>query len=104
MLMVNTVVEYQLQYCSLWNIKEVIMNLHLIDKWFENYDKWVNQAQRANRLGIYWEQEDKILNTTYYSLTDLDLKAEEMKVKYKEEEEKLKQKMIEWRKSKGLEV
>jgi hypothetical protein len=80
------------------------MNLHLIDKWFEKYDKWVHQAERAERLGRYWEQKDDILGITYYSLVDLDLKAEEMKAKLKEEEEKLKQKMIEWRKSRGLEV
>lgn len=56
-----------------------------INKWFEQYDKWVNQAERAERLGLAWEQEDKILKVTYHSLNELDLKAEEMRVKYKEE-------------------
>ena len=56
-----------------------------IKKWFEQYDKWVNQAERAERLGLAWEQEDKILKVTYHSLNELDLKAEEMRVKYKEE-------------------
>ena len=69
------------------------MNLTLIDKWFENYDKWVNQVQRANRLGLVWSQEDKILGTTYYTLEQLDLKAEEMKVLLKKEKEKYLQSM-----------
>ena len=56
-----------------------------INKWFEQYDKWVHQAERAERLGLAWEQEDKILKVTYHSLNELDLKAEEMRVKYKEE-------------------
>ena len=54
-------------------------------KWFEQYDKWVHQAERAERLGLLWSQEDKILKVTYHSLNELDLKAEEMRVKYKEE-------------------
>lgn len=64
-------------------------NEYLINKkyseWFEQYDKWVHQAERAERLGLAWEQEDKILKVTYHSLNELDLKAEEMRVKYKEE-------------------
>ena len=64
------------------------MHLYQIDKWFENYDKWVNQVQRANRLGLVWSQEDKILGTTYYTLEQLDLKAEEMKVLLKKEKER----------------
>ena len=80
------------------------ISLYNINKWFKEYDKWVHQAERAERLGMYWEQKDNILGVTYYSLVDLDLKAEEMKSKLKEEEEKLKQKMIEWRKARGLEV
>ena len=80
------------------------MNLHLIDKWFENYDKWVNQARRKEFLGKAWVQEDEILGITYHSRLELELKAEEMSDLHKEEEEKLKQKMIEWRKSKDLEV
>lgn len=75
-----------------------------IKKWFEQYDKWVNQAERAERLGLAWEQEDKILKVTYHSLNELDLKAEEMRTLYKEEKENIKQRAIEWRKSKGLEV
>ena len=54
-------------------------------KWFEQYDKWVHQAERSERLGLLWSQEDKILKVTYHSLNELDLKAEEMRVKYKEE-------------------
>lgn len=49
-----------------------------IKKWFEQYDKWVNQAKRAERLGLAWKQEDKLLGVTYSSITELDLKAEEM--------------------------
>ena len=75
-----------------------------IKKWFEQYDKWVNQAERAERLDLAWEQEDKILKVTYHSLNELDLKAEEMRTLYKEEKENIKQRAIEWRKSKGLEV
>lgn len=60
-------------------------------KWFEQYDKWVHQAERAERLGLAWEQEDKILKVTYHSLNELDLKAEEMRVKYKEELQRYKE-------------
>lgn len=67
------------------------MNLHTIDKWFENYDKWVHQAERAERLGLFWSQEDKILKKTYYSLTDLDLEAENMKTLYKVQLDKYRQ-------------
>ena len=63
------------------------MNLYAIDKWFESYDKWVHQAERAERLGIAWEQEDTLLKVTYHSLLELDQKAEEMKVKYKKAKE-----------------
>jgi hypothetical protein len=63
------------------------MNLHTIDKWFENYDKWIHQAERAERLGIAWEQEDKLLNVTYHSVDDLDVCAEEMRKQYKLEKE-----------------
>lgn len=69
------------------------MNLQTIDKWFEQYDKWVHQAERAERLGLLWSQEDKILKKTYYSLTDLDLEAENMKTLYKEELAKYKQEL-----------
>lgn len=67
------------------------MSLQTIDKWFEQYDKWVHQAERAERLGLLWSQEDRILKKTYYSLTDLDLEAENMKTLYKEELAKYKQ-------------
>ena len=60
------------------------MPIELINKWFENYDKWVHQAERAERLGLDWEQEDKLLNVIYRSLEELDRKAEEMKAKHKE--------------------
>lgn len=60
------------------------MPIELIDKWFNNYDKWVHQAERAERLGLAWEQEDRLLKVTYHSLAELDLKAEEMKAKHKE--------------------
>jgi hypothetical protein len=80
------------------------MNLYTIDKWFENYDKWVHQAERKKELGLEWTQYDKILGVTYHNKHELLLKAEEMSNLHKEEEKKLKQKMIEWRKSKGLEV
>lgn len=54
-----------------------------INKWFENYDKWVHQAERAERLGIAWEQEDEMLKVTYHSRDDLDVCAEEMRKQYK---------------------
>jgi hypothetical protein len=80
------------------------MSLDTIKRWFEQYDKWVHQAERAERLGLLWSQEDKILGKTYYSLTDLDLEAENMKMLYKQELENRKQRAIEWRISQGLEV
>jgi hypothetical protein len=80
------------------------MSLDTIKRWFEQYDKWVHQAERAERLGLLWSQEDKILGKTYYSLTDLDLEAENIKMLYKQELENRKQRAIEWRKSQGLEV
>ena len=67
------------------------MFLSQFRNWFEQYDKWVHQAERAERLGIAWEQEDKILKVTYHSLSELDLKAEEMRTKYKEELQKHKE-------------
>ena len=57
-----------------------------LNRWFENYDKWVHQAERAERLGIEWSQEDKILNTTYHSLQELDLKAEELRREWKQQQ------------------
>ena len=80
------------------------MYLTEINKWFENYDKWVHQAERAERLGIAWSQEDKLLKVTYHSLEELDLKAEEMKAKVAEIKEEQRKQMVEWRKAKGLEV
>lgn len=57
-----------------------VLTKQRILKWFfEEHDKWVNQANRAKRLGLAWEQEDKLLGVTYHSLNELDLKAEEMK-------------------------
>lgn len=56
-----------------------ILTKQRILKWFkEDHDKWVNQAKRAERLGKAWTQEDKLLGVTYSSITELDLKAEEM--------------------------
>jgi hypothetical protein len=80
------------------------MSLDTIKRWFEQYDKWVHQAERAERLGLLWSQEDKILGKTYYSLTDLDLEAENIKMLYKQELENRKQRAIEWRKSQRLDV
>ena len=80
------------------------MNLHIINEWFKEHDKWVNEVQRANRLGLAWSQYDKLLKVTYHSLEELDLKAEEMRALHNNEKERIKQRMIEWRKSKGLEV
>ena len=57
-----------------------VLTKQRILKWFfEEHDKWVNQAKRAERLGLAWEQEDKLLGVVYHSINDLDLKAEEMK-------------------------
>jgi hypothetical protein len=80
------------------------MTLSQFKNWFDQYDIWVHEVERAERLGIAWEQEDKILKVTYHSLNELDLKAEEMRKRYKEEKENIKQRAIEWRKSKGLGV
>lgn len=64
------------------------MNLHLIDRWFEQYDKWVNQAKRKEFLKKDWVQEDKILGITYHSRLELELKAEEMSNLHKQEKAK----------------
>lgn len=75
------------------------MNIYQLDKWFENYDKWVHQAERAERLGIAWTQKDKLLGVTYYSIQELDLKAEELRLLYKETKEKELQAYLEYRKA-----
>ena len=59
-----------------------MINFKQLVDWFNSYDKWVNQVQRANRLGLEWSQEDKLLGVTYHSLEELDLKAEEMRKDY----------------------
>ena len=64
------------------------MNLHLIDKWFIEYDKWVNQAERKKELGLEWTQYDKILGITYHNKHELLLKAEEMSALHKQEKAK----------------
>ena len=80
------------------------MNSKTIEQWFENYDKWVHQYERAKRLGIAWSQEDKILKKSYTSLEELDLKAEEMKVLLKKAKEDEWIRYLEWRKARDLEV
>lgn len=65
------------------------MNLYRLKIWFTYYDKWVHQAERAERLGNAWEQEDKLLGVTYHSLDELDICAEEMRKMYKLELERL---------------
>lgn len=57
-----------------------ILTKYRILKWFENYDKWIHQAERAERLDVAWEQEDKLLGVVYHSIIELDGKAEEMRV------------------------
>lgn len=69
----------------------------VIKEWFNNYDKWINQALRAERMGIAWTQEDKILGITYKSVQELDLKAEEMRLLSNDL-------LARWKKFKGLEV
>lgn len=64
------------------------MSLHTIDKWFENYDKWVHQAERKQELGLEWVQYDKILGVTYHNKHELLLKAEEMSSLQKQEKAK----------------
>jgi hypothetical protein len=64
------------------------ISLYNIDRWFIEYDKWVNQARRKEGLGLAWKQEDKILGITYHSREELDLKAEEMSNLYKREKAK----------------
>lgn len=64
------------------------MNLHLIDEWFKEYDKWVHQAERKKELGLEWVQEDKILGVTYYNKQELLLCAEEMSKLHKIEKAK----------------
>lgn len=56
-----------------------VLTKQRILKWFENCYKWVLEAERAERLGIAWEQEDKLLGVTYHTVDDLDVCAEEMK-------------------------
>lgn len=75
-----------------------------IEKWFERYDKWVHQAERAKRLGIAWQQEDKVLGVIYHSVEELDLKAEEMRMLHKNERERCRQQNIEKQRARGLEV
>lgn len=69
----------------------------VIKKWFDNYDKWINQALRAERMGIAWTQKDDILGITYKSVQELDSKAEEMRLLSNDL-------LARWKKSKGLEV
>ena len=59
-----------------------------IKKWFEQYDKWVNQAERKQELGLEWVQYDKILGVTYHNKHELLLKAEEMSNLHKQEKAK----------------
>ena len=63
------------------------ISLYDISKWFDNYDKWVHQAERAKRLGLAWEQEDEMLKVTYHSIDDLDVCAEAVRKQYKLEKE-----------------
>lgn len=56
-----------------------VLTKQRILKWFEQYDKWIHQAERAERLGVDWEQEDKLLGITYHTVAELDEKAEEMR-------------------------
>lgn len=65
------------------------MNLHLIDRWFEQYDKWVHQAERKKELGLEWTQYDKILGVTYHHKHELLLKAEEMSNLHKQEKSRM---------------
>ena len=65
------------------------MHIQTIKKWFENCYKWVLEAERAERLGLEWEQEDKLLNVTYHNLDDLDVCAEEMRKQHRLELERL---------------
>ena len=67
------------------------MSLHTIDKWFECYDKWVNQARRKEFLKKDWVQEDKILGITYHSRLELELEAEEMSNLQKQELQRYKE-------------
>jgi hypothetical protein len=64
------------------------ISLYNIDRWFIEYDKWVNQARRKEFLGKDWVQEDKILGITYHSRLELELKAEEMSNLHKQEKAK----------------
>ena len=64
------------------------LSLYTIDKWFNEYDKWVNQAERKKELGLEWTQYDKILGVTYHNKHELLLKAEEMSALHKQEKAK----------------
>lgn len=64
------------------------ISLYDINKWFEQYDKWANQARRKEFLEKDWVQEDKILGITYHSRLELELKAEEMSILHKQEKAK----------------
>ena len=72
------------------------MFLQQFTNWFTHYDKWVHQAERAERLGMAWEQKDEMTGCTYHSLAELDQKAEEIKALYKEEKEKQRQRQAEY--------
>ena len=72
------------------------MFLQQYKNWFEQYDEWIHQAERKERLGKSWVQVDKILGITYHSRMELDLKAEEMEDLYKEEKEKQRQRQAEY--------
>ena len=65
------------------------MPIEVINKWFIEYDKWVNQAERKKELGLEWTQYDKILDITYHNKHELLLKAEEMSVLHKKEKSRM---------------
>ena len=66
--------------------------LYMLKRWFDLYDYWIIQAQRAERLGLNWEQSDHIMGGTYKSVYDLDLQAEAVRLEIValEKEEKAK--------------
>ena len=58
------------------NIRGFELKKRDLEYWFTLYDKWVNQALRAERLGVVWTQQDKIFGNLYTSVNALDSQAE----------------------------
>ena len=56
-----------------------VLTKQRILKWFEQCHEWTHEAERAERLGLAWEQEDKLLGVTYHNFDELVICAEDMR-------------------------